>query len=163
MNKKGNLLTSEVLKIVVGVICVGFLVYFIGALYFSNVLDKKTIEAESLMEKIKGELLNMELQELSGFEVYDIAPDKWWVFGFVSPEIGPNLCSGENCLCVCKKSDGLFGNNDEKQLMGCDKDGACVAIENLKDFSEFKIGEEEGSFTSLSFKSVSGFLEVEEI
>jgi len=163
MNKKGNLLTSEVLKMVVAVICIGFLIYFITALYYSNITNKNTIKAQSLIDRIGSEIINLNQNNLENFSIYDLSPEGWSVFGFVSPERKPSFCSGKNCLCVCKKTNSLLGDNEERQLGRCDEDGACLIIENLKDFSEFEIGREEGVFSSLEIKRVENFLEVNSI
>jgi hypothetical protein len=163
MNSRGNMLTSEVLKIVVAVICIAFLVYFLSALYYSKVNTQKTIEARSSLDQVRLGIINMEQNSLTEFKIFDTSPIGWWVFGFVSPELKPNSCSGENCLCICKKSAGLLGNNLEKQLTSCDEKGACELIENLQDFVEFKLDSSGGNFSGIKVKSVGGNIGVEKI
>ena len=52
MDKKGFLLGEETLKIIVAVVCLGFLVYFLSALYFSNANSKEKIQAEETIYRI---------------------------------------------------------------------------------------------------------------
>lgn len=163
MKSKGNILTSEVLKMVIAVICIGFLIYFLSALYYSKVNSQKTVEARSSLDLVKSGIINMKLNSLNDFEVLDPSPVDWWVLGFVSPEKKPNLCSGEPCLCICKKPTVLLGNRFEKQLERCDKDGACEIIEGLQDFNEFKLNSSDGNFAGIKFKSSAAGLEVERI
>ena len=51
----------------------------------------------------------MKLNSLTEFEILDPSPVGWWVFGFVSPEKKPNICSGESCLCICKIDQTVGG------------------------------------------------------
>jgi len=160
MNSKGELLTSEVLKMVVAVICIGFLIYFLAALYFSNANSKDLVKANSLAEQIEKGFYHMEINSLTNFDIDDVSPQGWWVFGFGSGEAKPNFCSERDCVCICKKAIVLFGEGEEKQLQTCDEDGACVVVGPLKDFEDFKINREEGSFTSIRLVNSEGYLEV---
>ena len=49
-NKKGFLLAEETLKMVLAVICIGFLIAFLFALYFNNVNNAKFLQAESVLK-----------------------------------------------------------------------------------------------------------------
>ena len=163
MNQKGNLMTSTVLKMVIAVICIAFLVYFLSALYYSKINSQKSIEARSSLDQVRLGIINMEQNSVAEFEIFDPSPVGWMVFGFVSPELKPNSCSGENCLCICKKSAGFLGNNLDKQLGACVEKGACEIIGNLQDFVEFEIDSSGGAFSGIRLKSVGENLEVEKI
>jgi hypothetical protein len=163
MKKKGELLTSEVLKTVLAVICIIFLIYLLSALYFSKVNGQKTIQAESSIEGILGGINILNLNGSMGvYSIYDITPVGWWIFSFTSNEVHPNLCSGIDCICICKKSFEFLASKD-KQANQCDDNGACGNVERLKEFQEFELGKEDGSFSSLELRIISNQVEVKQI
>jgi hypothetical protein len=88
MNKKGFLLGEETLKIIVALVCIGFLIYFLGALYYNSVKDKEVELAKATAERIVAEA-NAGATEI---EVYN--PEGWFVV---------NL--NEGLICVCEKTD----------------------------------------------------------
>jgi hypothetical protein len=118
MNKKGFLLAEETLKIVIALISIGFLVYFLVALYISNQNAKD-------LEFAKASLEHLITEANSGSLVVDIYnPEKWTISSWSAEDI-PLSCSNigwENCLCICK------GENAET----CDEKGTCLE-------SDFKI------------------------
>ncbi|MCK5043894.1 hypothetical protein KAR52_02745 [Candidatus Pacearchaeota archaeon] len=132
-NKKGKLLVSETLKMVIAVICIGFLIYFLTSLYLGN---KSSNDLEFAKESLQhlSEGLNSNLDKI---EIYN---PKGWVIGswphlfskgklFLkkTKEGMPKSCSNfgwSNCICICPK------DNPEE----CDEKGIC--IEN-----EFIVGE----------------------
>jgi len=126
-NKKGFLLADETVKIIIALICIGFLIYFLSMLYFSKTDSRKKIEAESTLERIE-EILNS--IPVGSSEVQSIAsPKTWHLYSFISEE-KPNSCVGENCLCICKKVLDIQGNLD-RQIKACDSDGACLRVRTL--------------------------------
>ena len=56
MNKKGFLLAEETLKIIIALISLGFLVYFLGALYFANQDSKELEQAKASLEFLVKEI-----------------------------------------------------------------------------------------------------------
>lgn len=46
-NKKGFLLANETLKIIIAVICIGFLIYFLAMLYLSKSGTQDKMDAEN--------------------------------------------------------------------------------------------------------------------
>lgn len=151
--KRGMLLTEETLKIVIAVIAIGFLVYFLVNLYFTNVGGKKLIEADAnlnganqLMDKIQG------LEEGGQVEHLVQNPSRWRVMSFVDGEIKPNSCVGENCLCICVNKI-----REKVQASACDEDGVCGIVENLKEFGEIKIGNDG---TSVIIRKVNSLIEI---
>lgn len=132
-NKKGELLVSETLKIILALISIGFLIYFLTALYSGN-KDSKDLEFAKDSLQLLTEGLN---SNLSKIEIYN--PKNWvigsWPHSFTTGRLVwakteegmPKSCSNlgwNNCVCICPKD-----NPDE-----CDEKGTC--IEN-----EFVIGE----------------------
>jgi hypothetical protein len=99
MNNKGFLLGEETLKIILAVISIGFLVYFLGALYYNSVKDKDLDLAKASLEHLIDEI-NAGVAEI---EIYN--PEKWVVLSWSDPTIHPDKCideEWENCLCICK-------------------------------------------------------------
>lgn len=96
-NKRGFLLGEETLKIILAVICIIFLVYLLGSLYYNSVRDKEVPLAKASVEYIIKEV-NAGATEI---QIYN--PEGWEILNFK-----------ENLLCICK-------NIDE-----CDPDDTCV-------------------------------------
>ena len=55
-NRKGFLLAEETLKIILAVISIGFLVYFLSALYFANQNSEELEQAEASLEFLINEI-----------------------------------------------------------------------------------------------------------
>lgn len=118
-NKKGFLLGEETLKIILAVVAIGFLIYFLGSLYFNNNvknLEKEEAKAslEFLMKEMRG--------KAEKIEVYN--PENWHILSWNEEEnakkigkflgedirikrenIGkPEECKEwSNCICICNK------------------------------------------------------------
>ena len=86
MNKRGFLLGEETLKIVIAVICIGFLVYFLFSIYY-NSKDKNFELAEASVQKIVDEA------DSGGIEVIIYNPEEWYILNY------------QNSLCICKEPD----------------------------------------------------------
>ena len=94
--KNGFLLAEETLKIVIAVISIGFLVYFLSALYFSNRSSAELEQAKASLE-----FLIKEINAGSG-EVILYNP-KGWVLTSWSENKLPNRCSNigwKECICM---------------------------------------------------------------
>ena len=149
-NKEGTtLLPEEVLKIVVAVICIGFLVFLLVSIYLSATGDQKKKQAQEIMNNANG--LKAEIERINaggetneqGFLVAN--PSGWYVFSFTNGEIKPNSCAEENCICICE--------NVEK----CDDKGSCAVVPNLNKFESIKI--EKGGIALLITKG-NGEIEI---
>lgn len=130
MNKSGFLLAEETLKIIVSLIAIGFLVYLLASLYLTNVNGQKKAHADSNLGRITDVIKNVNLAEE---DVTQLSPAGWFLFSFVEEK--PNLCAGENCLCIC---DNIFlglGNQERK----CNKEGVCEVVPNLESFGPIEI------------------------
>jgi len=155
-NNKGFLLVSETLKIIIAVICIGFLIYFLTSLYFGNLNKEKTIQAEATSNRILDVIKNAKPE---GEFVSALTPIGWNLFSFVENDKKPNSCAGESCLCICKKiliTPNLF----DRQIKKCDKDGVCFIVLQLKRFDEIKITKLEKGSTDIIIKKVNDMIEV---
>lgn len=130
MNKKGFLLASETLKIVIAVICIAFLIYFLVNLYFSNANTEKITEAQNNLDRIDDIVLSLEEGESTMQDI--VNPEGWHLFSFIEDE-KPNSCAGQNCLCIC--SNSLI----QKQEKKCDEDGVCLIVSDLVSDIDIKI------------------------
>ena len=138
-DKEGMLLAEETLKMVVAVICIGFLIYFLTYLYFSKVGDEKVKQAEEILDK-SSESVRVVISDLKEGEFRDMAiinPDGWYLMGFTGDNPKPNSCAGENCLCLC---DILLDVNFwGSQVKECGDDGYCLIVEDLRIFEPIEI------------------------
>lgn len=130
--KKGFLLAEETLKIIIAVICIGFLVYFLVSLYNSNKDSKKFEEAETsldfLIEEIKGSRKEVQIYNpIQDFNAWEIIS---WPNSI--KEGMPNSCSNigwENCLCICPRVN----------VNNCDGKGVCRESEFSVEGGSIKI------------------------
>ena len=159
MNRRGLLLASETLKIVIAVICIGFLIYFLTSLYFTNVKNKNFEKAEASLNLIESEVERIseggEFRE-DGLNVP--SPSGWYLWSFIEDK--PLSCLNQNCLCICDDILGSFLNGQERQRNKCQEEGICLIVENLKGFDKIKI-ERDGTFVLI--KEVENLIEVSEI
>lgn len=152
-NKKGFLLAEETLKIILAVIGIGFLVFLLSSIYFSNVQDKNVKHAKNVLRDSEESIENtLELVEQGkgslnngSSEVIDVnSPQGWSLFSYIpSKEKNvPNSCASQNCVCVCDslwiKEDFLRG---ERQPEECSENGECLIVSDLNKFQEIKIQE----------------------
>lgn len=157
-NKRGFLLASETVKIVIAVICIVFLVYFLTALYFSNIKETKQREAvESLNSRLKPGIID---SQSKGIQPITFAnPIGWYFFTFTGAESIPNSCGGENCACICDNVwrfgvSSLYGKSERtRQAEECDESGACLSILELVDeYVEKEITQTNGLTISSEYK-----------
>lgn len=161
MKRKGMLLASETLKMVIALICLVFLVYLLTSIYYATSNAPNKEKATETVRRISevGERLraSLVLEE----EVNDLTPAGWMVFGFVGNENKPNSCAGEDCLCICEEI-GFIGKITSTQEEDCDEDGACQIIKNLVDFNSFEIKDPK-SPTNILISRKDKWLEMKEI
>lgn len=104
-NKKGFLLAEETLKIILGVIAIGFLAYLLFSIYNSNKTSEKLGLARESLNHLFSEIDNGRIQ----VEIYN--PKGWWIL------------SGGGNLCICQ----------DKNYDSCISKGVCR--ENTNSFS----------------------------
>jgi len=149
-NKKGFLLTEETLKIVIAVIGIALLIYLLTAIYMNSAGEKKQREATETIEKISEAIKSIEDSEKI---IYGVQPFKWYLFSFVEDE-KPNSCTGENCLCICRK---VVANLFSRQAKECGKNGACLVVQNLNKFEKIKI---EKDLTNIGIDEANGQIQI---
>ncbi len=142
-NRKGNLLPEEVLKIIIAVIAIGFLIFLLVSLYFSVTGGQKKKEAEAIMKNENGLAEEIERINLGGatneqgFLIPN--PSGWHVFSFAGEDLKPNLCTRENCVCICENVAISIFNWEKRQVNKCDDKGSCTIVSNIKKFDKIKI------------------------
>ena len=112
-----DLLTEQTLKIVIAVICIGFLVGFLVSLYFNSTKSQNLEFAESSLNFLVKEIKAGQ----TSVEIYN--PKGWTISSWPFEKKIPNLCSNrgwENCICICETP--LLGDFVET----CDKKGICL-------------------------------------
>ncbi len=143
MNKNGNLLTEEVLKMVAGVIALVILFGVLASIYFNKVNERKRVEAEATLERISS--IISEIGE-GDFKIYEVQnPSGWRFFGFIlgAGKSIPNSCGEFSCLCICDES---FLSDQSKS---CQKNGACKKIESLREVESVEISSPNDGLTKI--------------
>ncbi|MCX6747042.1 MAG: hypothetical protein NTU63_02810 [Candidatus Pacearchaeota archaeon] len=158
MNKKGFLLGEETLKIVVAVICIIFLIFLLVSVYYAVTGGQKSKEAASILNGANGLTKEIERINLGGTPKPDgffvPNPVSWYVFSFIGEDKKPNLCTGKDCLCICKN---IIINIFDRQIKDCDDKGACAIVQNLKGFNKIGI-DRKGIW--LSIEKINGEIEI---
>jgi hypothetical protein len=153
MNKKGFLLGEETVKIVIAVVCIVFLIALLVTVYLSVSGDQQSIEAKASME-------NVLVKEIKGVDaggqvrpegILIPNPAGWSLFSFIEGDKKPNLCAGDNCICICQNTINLFN----WQINACDKRGTCYVSSKLKKFDAIKI---EKSGTPVLVQKINDFI-----
>lgn len=158
--KKGMLLASETLKLILAVISIGFLIYLLSAIYFSATYSKEKAQADATIEKIGEVVANLNIGNISSETLTEVTPFGWMVFSFTGEEKKPNSCAEGNCLCICDEVVSEFlGILGDRQLAECGEEGVCLVVPTLKEFEDFEIGG-GNSPTSFSISKVGEFIEV---
>ena len=124
-SKKGFLLAEETVKIIIALICIGFLIYLLGALYLANRDARDLKFAESTLDRLVKDINN----GATSFEIYSPTP-----FGIFSWSISswpsasgniPKSCSNlgwQNCICICNHDNWgptLLKNCESPKMSSC--------------------------------------------
>lgn len=140
MKKRGMLLASETLKMVLAVIGIGFLFFLLTSLYFSNLVSQNKQKAELLMKNIKNGFSKLNPLTQNSSNLYNIAPSGWNIISYVGAVQKPNQCAGENCLCICDSVYSYGGILGDRQIKECTKNGICQVFPNLTESPIINIG-----------------------
>jgi hypothetical protein len=133
MNKKGEILLPETLKIIVAVLCIGILIllaFKLGSIYTQN---GKVEQARAVMDELIGVVNGLEEGDIR--EVVVLAPSGWALTGWpassgeeISPEkrdiLNPSVCERndwKNCICLCdtkeeRTNEAFKGCEEEKNV-----------------------------------------------
>jgi hypothetical protein len=156
-NKRGFLLGEETLKIIIAVICIGFLVFLLTSVYFSFSGDQNSKYAEASLDLISGEINRINTGgEINSEGIQIPNPSGWVLLGFAEEDKKPNLCSGENCICICKN---ILVDVFDRQIKSCDSKGFCSVTPSLNKFSKIKI-KNDGSW--ILIQKINGLIEIVE-
>lgn len=158
--KKGMLLASEVLKIVIGVICIAFLVYLLFSLYFANSTAQETQEAQSTIKRVGDIITSINNGATASETIPNIDPVSWFVLGFVGTQQKPNLCAGGDCICICKGPSQFLFWTITPQIEQCDNSGVCTDVQNLKSFQSFEIKDVKSGGTTINITKSGKMIEV---
>ena len=161
-SKKGFLLASEVLKIVLAVISISFLIYLLFSLYYSNSNAKNKEEAQSTINRINDIITRINNNAVKSEGVTDITPVSWSFFSYIGSESKPNLCAGETCLCICD-TPNVISKFWTSQTAKCDSDGVCLAVSNLQKFQSFEIKSPSDGGTSVNITKNGEYIGVEKL
>lgn len=122
--KTGLFLAEETLKIILAVIVIGFLIYFLVSLYFSNANEENMQFAES-SAKYLIEQMNAQTKEIQIFN-----PEGWIITAWTATQEMPLQCSNlgwKNCICICEDDYnwdiGITSNTD---LDDCNAESYCM-------------------------------------
>ena len=162
--KKGMLLASEVLKIVLGVIGITLLIYLLVSLYFAKANTDNLIQAEATLERVSD--IVKEFQFNPSFEgtITEVTPAKWKMFAYTGNEVKPDSCSGKDCICICDTYSRITGYFKKyAQERECNADGACLIVENLKDFGVIYITPVNAGGIDIVVKKDGNWVEVRQI
>lgn len=144
------LLASETLKIIIAVICIGFLIYLLAAVYFSNVSDKEKLEAEKVLNDFE-DIYSSLNESNSPYSYYGVSPGGWKIFSYTDMDEKPNSCAGKNCICICDVSNlDLFNS----QLKKCAEEGVCYITNLVEDNPDIFINK-DGSTNVVLYKEGS--------
>lgn len=99
MDKKGFLLAEETMKIILGLIAIGFLVFLLTSVYFSFKSSDKLELAKASLDHIISEI------NAGNTRVEIFNPEKYWLLS--------NDVKGE--LCICK----------DNEYLSCAEEGIC--------------------------------------
>jgi hypothetical protein len=158
-NRKANLLPEEVLKVVIAVICIGFLIFLLVSLYSSLAgAQKKKFAEASMKDIISAEITRINNNgEFNSQGVSIPNPPGWFIFSFVGGDLKPNLCIGINCVCICESVTLDVFNWQKRQINKCDDTGSCAVVSNLKKFDKIKI---EKNGVALFIKKINNEIEL---
>lgn len=165
MKKRGMLLASEVLKMVLGLIGIALLIYLLTALYFSNMDQKKLVQAEATIDRISGAVREFQYNSSYVEKLNVVVPIKWTIFSYVGPGLKPNQCVFENCICICDevREDFWIYVDESRQEEECSDGGACFIIKNLEKFDNIYIEKPTKETTNLRIYLEGGLVKVRKI
>lgn len=162
-SKKGMLLAEETLKTVIAVIAIGFLVYFLVSLYFSNQDAQEQKQAQATLDKISEIIQSSQTQGT----INAITPSGWYLFSFTG-DIKPNNCVGSNCICICSNVlkynyNSLWKSEEERQAEECSDNGKCLKISNLESFEEIEIKDSRTELTNIKVSKLDNKIIIGEL
>jgi len=131
MNKRGFFLAEETMKIILAVICLGFLLFVLGKMYYSYTVDKEVQQAKDTLARIEKEVNSMKDGDKREIVLYGPGPvwagTNYWILIGGGVDI-PNFCSEKgwsDCLCLCKN---IWVEAINSYKSKCDETDVCVSF-----------------------------------
>lgn len=146
MNKRGDLLPENVLKIIIAVLGILLLLYLLVSLYLTFQGKKDIEKAEATVNYILD--FEIKLAQQNGKTEFPVeVPREWNIIAYHNNQDIPQ-CSG-NCLCICKEP-GFFGGTQEELCIG---KGVCKEVAYKLSGAENKINIGDGVNIVLEYDS----------
>ncbi len=133
MQKKGELTTEELIKIIFAVI--GILILIPFGIKIANILTYKyeLKQAEESLNKIVFSIEKAEKLEEDA-EVFVHSPREWWIIAWpykdfkYNGQSKPLSCKGEYCVCICPIPSF---SSKESSFLECESRGICRESDKL--------------------------------
>lgn len=143
-NKKGFLLAEQTVKIIIALLSIIILVFLLVSLYYGKVTAEKKRQANQILIGSSNSFEDFLNTVESGKVESNNFPVKgavgWYFYFFTGQEIKPNTCVGKNCVCICDDVVGFnlidWSSERERQIEECNENGACLIVENLKEYGD---------------------------
>jgi hypothetical protein len=145
-NKRGFLLASQVVKIVIAVICIVFLVYLLASIYFNKINSQKKAEGTAFLERLGDQIRAVHGGIPPTAEKDFPNPKGWYLISFTdatreNKDTKPKQCASVKCLCVCDRVwkyawNSAWASRRERQVAKCDKSGTCIRTPELKNYED---------------------------
>ncbi len=131
-DKKAEMTSEEVVKIILAVIGIGILLYLAWSLYGIFSFKRDIVQAKASLETLYNQIHFVEIGEKNNIEVLIESPNKWWVIAWpyedgVSDELGnkPIQCIGDYCICLCPIP---ILESKDNSLENCNDQGICKSV-----------------------------------
>jgi len=135
-NKKAEITSEEIVKIILAVIGISLLLYLGSELYGVFTIKAKFEQIKSQLDSIENIRDNLEEGEIETFLIE--SPRGWGIAFFYDLKNLPDKCNGKVCLCFCKPQSSNYKDlekGDLSKLMFpnfCNEEGTCRFIgENI--------------------------------
>ena len=150
---EGTFFGKKLISIIVAILCIILVLFVLPTKMWGSITNSKSEQAESSMNGDNGLAAEISRVNSKGEErnLTILNPSGWYIFSFVD-EKEPNLCAGNDCVCICEKVLIEYNNN---QLDKCDDKGSCVIVKNLQKFEKIKI---ENDGVTLLIKKINDLI-----
>lgn len=115
MNKRAEILKSEMLKIILAVIALSLLIILAVKLYGLFIVKTDLEQARATLTELNNKIGTLEDGEEELFLM--TSPLGWYIVSYDSGEASPQACIGKDCLCICE------------DIKACDGRGVCKPFE----------------------------------
>tara|TARA_Y100000310_G_C20554324_1_gene749768 strand:+ start:512 stop:1060 length:549 start_codon:yes stop_codon:yes gene_type:complete len=123
-NKKAEITTEEMVKIILAVMGIFLLLYLSVNLHGLFTTKTKIEQARVSLDKLYLEIEKIENNEKVTSEVFLESPNDWWVIAWPYQEENekPSQCKKESCICICPKA------RKSESIKECGKKGICKDV-----------------------------------